>query len=172
MASNRLSSNQKASLIYHSIFSFPLTKKELHTWSTSKKSLNSFPGGGSVKIKTFNGFYYINGKKNDIAKRFQNEEISKQKLKIAKKAGEWLTSIPTVKFVGVTGSLAMRNASRGSDIDLMVITSRGALWTTRLLVYLLFKFSNLTLRKPNQKEIPDALCLNIWLDVSDFKAPP
>jgi predicted nucleotidyltransferase len=96
------------------------------------------------------------------------EESSKRKMAIAKSAARVLSSIPSIKFVGVTGALAMKNASEESDIDLMIVSSGGTLWVTRIAVYLILKLKGFDLRKSGDINEKDKLCLNIWLDEDDL----
>lgn len=92
--------------------------------------------------------------------------VNESKLKIAKKAARALSLVSSVSFVGITGSLAMRNAKPESDIDLMVITKTGTLWSTRLLVYAVLFISKLKVRQPRDPNERDQLCLNVWFDES------
>ena len=155
--------SEKASVIYHNIFDYPLTKDELNKWKCSKKIKS--------KTKTIhqNNFYLLKGRETIIKKRLENEKYSKNKLKIAKSAAKLISKIPTVKFVGITGALAMRNASKNSDIDLMIITTSNLLWTSRLFVYGLLLIKGYKLRSPNNKDEKNKLCLNIWLSENDLE---
>jgi D-beta-D-heptose 7-phosphate kinase/D-beta-D-heptose 1-phosphate adenosyltransferase len=153
---------EKSSIIYHNIFNFPLTKKELVKWK-SKTSVKSITGITSSK-----GYYFIKGRKHLIGQRLRREKISVEKMKIAKKAAAILAHTPTVKMVAVTGSLAMMNASENGDIDLMIITKKDSLWTTRLFAYLSFVICHLSFRRSFDSNQKDALCLNMWLDESDL----
>lgn len=143
-------SSKCTSIRYHDIFDYKLTKSELIKWQY-KQGLPSFEG------------------KNQKSKRqLQREKYSKKKLVIAKKAAKLISKIPTVKFVGITGALAMMNADRDSDIDLLIITRINTLWTTRLLVYLFICLFRIQIRKPRNKQQKDRLCLNMWMDESDL----
>ncbi|MEK7168938.1 MAG: hypothetical protein AAB778_02895 [Patescibacteria group bacterium] len=133
---------------YHEIFDFKLTKDELHKWQY--KNVKEFAKG--FKNKT----------------RLQREKYSKKKLKLAKRAAILISKIPTVKFVGITGALAMNNAGRNSDIDLMIITKSGRLWMTRLLSYMAIWLNGYKTRKPNQKNEKNKLCINLWMDENDL----
>jgi D-beta-D-heptose 7-phosphate kinase/D-beta-D-heptose 1-phosphate adenosyltransferase len=73
--------------------------------------------------------------------------------------------------MAVTGSLAMENSSEESDIDLMIVTKKGFLWTTRALTYLMIGIFGVGVRKPHDSNQKDKLCLNIWLDESDLIWP-
>ena len=144
-------SNNFSSVKYHDIFDYKLTKEELVKWQY--KNLKEITSGHKNKS------------------RLQNETYSKTKLVVAKKVAKLLSKIPSVKFVGITGALAMNNAGKNSDIDLMIITSKNRLWLTRFCVYCLLHTTYYILRKPRVKNERDALCLNLWLDEQDLVWP-
>lgn len=154
--------SDKASIVYHDLFDYPLTKEELYLWKSSL-SIKS-----KKRIENKGKFYFISGRQGIIKKRLENEKYSQKKLLIAKKAARVISIIPSVLFVGITGSLAMMSAGKNSDIDLMIITKKNTLWTTRLLVYCVLHATGYTLRRPKFKDEKDALCLNMWLDESDL----
>lgn len=156
---------EKFSVYYHDIFDYPLTFAELIKWSGGKVLAKTQKG--SVIISK-NGYFTLSGKEGLIYKRVLRERISVQKMEIAKKASKILSYIPSVKFVGVTGSLAMSNSSEESDIDLLIITENGKLWISRVLAYLLIGLSGIQTRRPFDKNQKDKLCLNMWLDESDL----
>ena len=151
-----LKSSEKLAINYHDIFDYPLTSEELFRWSSSK-------------ILRSKKYFFVKGRNLIIKKRLQNEKYSRAKLKIAKSASELIGKIPTVKFVGITGALAMMNAGKDSDIDLMIVTKANTLWTTRLLCYWSLVIGHWSLRRPRNKNEKDMLCLNLWLDESDLK---
>lgn len=142
-----------AGIIYHNVFDYPLTVFEIEKWTIGPLALKE------VKITGRN-----NRINKNFTKRILKEKISRQKLLIAKKAAKIIGKIPTVRLVAVTGALAMMNATDESDIDLMIITRVGTLWTTRFLTYLVLSVAGFPLRKPRDTAQKDKLCLNIWLD--------
>jgi predicted nucleotidyltransferase len=168
-----IKNSHKISLIYHDFFDYPLSLSELKKWDTSsslktKKSLG--------KVKKAQGFYYLAKKKEIVKKRLIRKKISAKKMKIAQKVVKHLIKIPSIKMVAVTGSLAMQNSNKDSDIDLMVITQKGTLWSSRAIVYCLFTIAyclthapHFRLRKPKSREERDKLCFNIWMDEKDLK---
>lgn len=89
-------------------------------------------------------------------------------MEIAKKASTILSYVPGIKMIGITGSLAMQNSSEDGDIDLMIITQKGSLWTTRAFAYLLICLFGIQRRYPNDHIQKNRLCLNMWLDESDL----
>lgn len=151
-------------MVYHDLFEYPLNEKELKRWTPSKKfSLKKSP-----EIEYKNGFYSLKGKENLISSRKKKESSSKTKFQIAQKAGEVLKIIPVVRGIFITGALAMYNADKDSDIDLMVITSKDCLWTTRILSYFLLYVSGIRFRRYFDQEEKDKICLNIWIDESNL----
>ncbi len=159
-----ISSSEKLSIKYHNIFDYPLTKEELHKWRASLQNFKT----NNLLLEYKNDFYFLKGREIIVKKRKQREKYSGKKLKIAKKAAKLLEKISLVKFIGITGALAMNNAGVHSDIDLMIITKCGKLWTTRLFVYLLLKITGYKLRSPHLKNEKDKLCINMWLDENDL----
>jgi hypothetical protein len=49
------------------------------------------------------------------------------------RAARAVAAMPFVRFVGLTGSLAVGASARRSDVDLLVVTAEGRLWLTRAL---------------------------------------
>jgi len=156
-----LSEKNIASLAYHDIFDYPLTPQELVRWEAGKKVTTK---NKSLTINFRNGFYFLAGREASVLKRLLRKRISARKQQIARKAGQILQFVPGVKAVFVTGALAMGNASGDSDIDLLVVTRKGRLWTSRLISLLLLKMIGFPVRKFGDKNQKDKLCLNMWLD--------
>jgi predicted nucleotidyltransferase len=151
-----------ASVIYHDVFNYPLTKEELRRWKTGKNfqfSIFNFQTGEEK------GYFFKKGRNKLITLRLKREKISARKFEIAQKAAKVLSLLPTIKFIAVTGSLAMRNADRNSDIDLLIITQEGALWISRLI-----SLTSLIplIRRSGDKNQKDKLCLNMWLTGNDL----
>ncbi|MBU0572628.1 hypothetical protein KKE18_02985 [Patescibacteria group bacterium] len=161
-----LGEKEISSLIYHDIFDYPLTPLELINWTAGEKIY--FKNLENVKISTKNGFLFLSGKEGSTLKRLMRERISKRKIEKAKKAAKILSFLPTIKMIAITGALAMKNVNEESDIDFLVITKKGSLWTTRLLAMALLKIFGVPRRRYGDKRTKDKLCLNIWLDESDL----
>lgn len=157
--------NEKTSILYHDLFDYPLSFPDLIRWK-SGKSFSSGKSEFSIAIKR--GYYFLDGHEGLIYKRLLRKRISAKKMSIAKRAAKVLSLTPGIKMVAVTGSLAMENSSEESDIDIMIITKAGALWTTRAFVYFALHVFGFTTRKPNDNYQKDKLCLNMWLDEDDL----
>lgn len=150
------------SVFYHNIFEYPLTHSELIRWTPNN------PPKKQIKVEYKEGFYFVSGKEGLIYKREVRKRHSQKKKKIAEKASKIMSHIPFIKMVGISGSVAMNNATKDSDIDLIVITKQGRLWTCRFITYLLLNLLGFHLRIPRNTTQKDRLCLNIWLDENNL----
>jgi D-beta-D-heptose 7-phosphate kinase/D-beta-D-heptose 1-phosphate adenosyltransferase len=157
-----LDPDEATSIIYHDIFDYPLTSAELIKWATGEKV--------NIQIKETDlfvykkGVFYLAGREGLYFKKTMRKRSSKKKMKTAKKAAEFLSKIPTIKAIAVTGALSMNNADEDSDIDLMIITQKNTLWFSRAVSLVLLKLFGFKVRRFGQKDEKDRLCLNIWLD--------
>lgn len=155
------SPGERVSILYHDLFDFPMSFSDLIKWAPHRSLCES--ADRDVSIASKHGYFYLDGREGIVYKRLLRKRASEKKIKIAKRASRVLSFLPTVQMVAVTGSLAMLNASEESDIDLMIITKKDVLWTTRIFAYLALKIMNFKLRKPGDKNQKNKLCLNIWL---------
>ena len=160
-----ISPGAAVSVVYHDIFDFPLTLTEMIKWESGVAF------GKEVAIGAKNGFFFVEGREGIVLKRLMRKRISARKREIAARAAGILKIIPWVKFVGITGALAMENADDASDVDLMIITRKGTLWQSRLLTLLLLMAVGFPTRRFGQKDQKDKLCLNMWLDENDLVWP-
>ncbi len=151
-----------STLFYHNIFDFPLTANELVTWFTPIKIKKT------LRIKKRADYVFLQGRENILAERKKRQKWSLRKLVIAKNVSKILTKIPTIKMIGITGSLSMMNADLSSDIDFMVVAQSGTLWTTRLLAFFLLKLKNIPTRRFGDNNEKNKICLNLWLDESSL----
>jgi hypothetical protein len=69
----------------------------------------------------------------------------------ARRFGRVLSALPFVRFVGITGALAMDNCAAGDDIDVMIVTAPDRVWLTRALSIALVRVG---------KVFGDTLCPN------------
>lgn len=167
ISSSKLSLQDKFTIFYHSLFSFPLKEEEIKRWQPGKSIKFEFKKISPISFKR--GFYFVKGEEKQIKERLKKKKFSENKIKIAEKYVELLKFLPFIRFIGITGSLAMKNADFDSDIDLLIITKRNTLWASRLLVLLFLKFKKISVRRSFDKEVKDKLCLNMWLDEEDLE---
>ncbi|MBU2632775.1 nucleotidyltransferase domain-containing protein [Patescibacteria group bacterium] len=155
-------------LAYSDIFDFPLTGKEIHRFLVGKKFSQEEVGlelGRIKKVSKKSNLFCLNGREEVFKKRFLKEIQSEEKLAENIKIIKLLQYIPFIQFVGISGSLAVKNAEENDDIDLFIITDRN-IWTARFFAILLFKVFGKH-RSKNSKKIKNKFCLNMF--ISDIK---
>ncbi len=159
-----------SALAYHNIFDYPLTKEEIFMFLETKSNemelkiaLNKLIK--KKKIKFLDEYFFLKNK-SIVKKRKLKYVQSQKKQKKMQFYAKSLSLIPTVTFVGLTGALSMNNAKKNDDIDLLVISTKNSMWTTRFL-------SNIILlpfrRQPKSIKQNNRACLNIFLDENDLE---
>lgn len=159
-------------LAYADVFDYPLTLEEIWKYLISedivtKEKLKGEIAGLNSEIKKQGKFYFLQGRSKIIEKRKRREEESKEKIAKLKKIIPFLSFVPTVQFIGVSGALAMQNAERQDDIDLFVITKKNTLWVTRLILIVMLQLLG-SRRKRNGENSKDKICLNFLIDETEL----
>ncbi len=165
----KLTSDKVFSLIYHSLFEYPLTTLEFIKWQPGKKIRNLKIS--QVEYEYMNGFFYLKGSKGIVTSRMLRKRNSLKKIQIARKVSKLLKKIPFIKMVGLTGSLSMFNAKDSSDIDLMLITRKDRLWISRLITLILLSIYGFKVRRFKDKNEKNKICMNMWIDETNLVWP-
>ncbi|MDQ5900584.1 MAG: hypothetical protein QG600_162 [Patescibacteria group bacterium] len=158
-------------LHYSDIFSFPLTLDEIYYYfhsskKTSKKTIEKYLSIAN-EIDRNGDYFFLKGRKNTAIFRQKNEDIFAAKLEKAQKIAENLSWIPTIYFIGLSGSLGAGAASGESDIDFFIITQKKYIYFTRFFCILFLRLTG-NLRRRNQKYAPDKICLNMFLSEEEL----
>ena len=90
----------------------------------------------------------------------ERSKIVAEKMKIATRAVRILKLVPSIKLIGVCGTVATGNPRKSSDIDLFIVTEKGRIWSTRLWIMLLLEV--IGLRKKKYKKA-GKICLNHFI---------
>lgn len=155
-------------LLYFDMFDYPLTREEIEKFLSSKLSSTELDESlKSKKIYKQGDYFVVAGRENIVTTRLERERISNAKLHKAKRAILPLRFIPTILFIGVSGSLAMKNGKKEDDIDLFIITKPQTLWLSRLLVNSLMLLRG-NLRRFRGQHTQDTICTNMWIDTDHF----
>ena len=160
------SNNVFKSLLYASIFDYPLKKEEVWRFLISSKKIDrrNFEEQFSDKnISSKDGFYFLKGKEDLIKKRLQKERQNKAKIAYAIKILKPLFLFPTIKMIGISGSLAMLNSEKKEDIDIFIISRKNNLWITRLFLITALKILG-KYRGRGSKNLENLFCLNMLVD--------
>lgn len=157
-------------LIYESLFEFPLYKEEIWKFLISNKKItkNKFEEylkDKNVKLSKKTGFYFLD-KESVVRMRLKRKKISLKKIIIARKAAKIISLIPSISFVGISGSLALHSAKENDDIDFFIICDKNTIWSSRFLSVIFMKILGIY---RNDKISKNKICLNMF--VSKFEFP-
>ena len=159
-------------LLYADIFDFPLTKEEIYKYLISEKTIHKTDIAKILKTKKLpienaEDYFYLSGRKDLVEKRKRRKVASVKKLNTARAIIRKCSLLPTVEFIGISGALSMENSDEDDDIDIFVITKRGFVWTTRLLLVILLIMLG-AYRNRKTKNYSDKICLNMILDKANI----
>ena len=122
-------------LAYFDLFQYPLTLKEVtrHLYNLEAETHHvEMALNESRAIINRGSYYQLEGNKDHIAVRHDRELIAKQLWKRVNRF-RWIFSLtPYTRLVTICNNLSLDNTSNTSDIDLLVITKPGRLFTSRL----------------------------------------
>lgn len=162
-------------LTYSALFHFPLTKDELWKFLMSdtpitKEDYASVLKNLPKKALMKDGFYTLVDNVSSIKRRQKNVAALEKKLRIAKHAAYYLSYIPTIQLIGLSGSLASGSAENKDDIDFFIITKKNTLFLTRLWIQAVLEMLNLR-RKRLQIDAEDKICVNLLVDERSLSWP-
>jgi predicted nucleotidyltransferase len=170
-----LAKNILTTIVYYDVLDYPLTAFEIGKYLMRTQAekpdaeenfdlakIMSMLGGNELKnlIGEYRGFYFLQNRQDLVAQRIERTKISEEKLKIIFRISRWLRCVPFLRMIAVTGRLAMKNAEKGSDIDVLIAIKKGRIFTGRLLFTLAVHFLG---RRRHGKKIADRICLNYFI---------
>jgi len=128
-----------AALAYSDVFSWPLTLDEIRggapvavTPEEVAHAVDALTEAGVVNV--VDGFVVLGDRPALVAERQRREALSARMWRRARRAGAVIGRLPFVRFVAVSGSLAVNGAGDDDDIDLFVVTVPGRVWTVRAMI--------------------------------------
>lgn len=161
-------------LVYADIFDYPLTIEELWRYLISDKEIDKAEILKEIKqiknIVKIGDFYCFDKRKEIVKERIIREKESQNKFTIAQKAAKFISLIPTVFLISISGTVAMKNAKKVDDIDFFIIAKKNTLWTTRLLIILMLKILRLH-RQIDSQDVADKICLNMFISEEALRLP-
>lgn len=169
--SSKLKENIIKTLAYFDIFDYPLTLSEIKKYCGVKitiadsvllDEIHSIP-----IIQESNSYFYFLGRSDLVAKREERNDYSIQKIGKARIVSKILSKIPTIEYIGISGSLAMYNSSYNGKINLFLITTKNTVWITKFLVNnVLF-----ILQEKKSKKSKDQIIVNTYFDSRNLTLP-
>ncbi len=164
-----------ATLAYYSALRWPLTISELlerripstrfgahgnesSTLDTLMARLEALHATG--RIRASSGLYIVGPTPDDfVAHRTHRQALSAQKWRQMLRRAQWFQTVPFVRMMSASGSLAMSSSSAQSDWDMFVVVKSGRIYTARagllVVAWLLGR-----LRTKEMRSAPDRFCFN------------
>ncbi len=157
--------NTLKTLLYFSIFKYPLTREEIYKFSPldSKETLNKELNLLLQKevIYKFESFYTTI---NDIAlinRRIEGNRMAKAIMPKAFKVAKFIAKFPYVRGVSLSGALSKGYHDDAGDIDFFIFTKPNRLWVARTLLVLYKKVLLLNSKK--------YFCVNYFVGTNNLK---
>ena len=128
-------------VLYSDLFDYPLTHAEIahyliHVEADSRAIRACLESAIHLDVHlSQSGGYVVARQREALIERRRARQRASARLWIrARGFVRVLAALPFVRMVAITGALAMDNSAEGDDIDVMIVTARRRVWTTRLLV--------------------------------------
>jgi hypothetical protein len=129
-----LSDAIRRTIAYSDVFEHPLRAREIHRYligfRISLEELKSALDKERSLVRR-GEYWVLPGREEIIPIRLQREVHSRKLMPRALRIGRILGSLPFVRMVALTGSLAVLNISKTDDFDYMLVTVPGRVWTAR-----------------------------------------
>ncbi|MFZ2192750.1 MAG: hypothetical protein WAV31_00715 [Candidatus Moraniibacteriota bacterium] len=177
--SEKLTQNILVTICYYDVLDYPLTVFEIwkylitkdHEIMDEKNTLLDVVsclemGELKKKVESYNGYYFLAGRKNLVSQRIERNKIAEKKIKLVRRAVWLLRAVPFVRMIAVTGRIAMKNTERKSDLDLLIVLKKKHIFTGRLLVTIVTHL--LGMRRYGQK-ITNRICLNYFVTTNSLE---
>ncbi|MCH7663326.1 MAG: hypothetical protein IH859_05580 [Chloroflexi bacterium] len=122
---------------YSDIFDYPLTIEEIHRYligNDASLAVVSEVINHIRNLETQAGYYTLPGRIDLVRTRSLRTKIASALWSQAIRYGRIVSNFPFVKMVAVTGALAMSNVDSDADVDYLIVTKPGRLWTVRAMV--------------------------------------
>ncbi len=152
-------------LAYFDLFDYPLTLTELqhYLWqapsdSTVEQITAAIAHLPQLQIQQ--GLVMFHDRTQLVTVRSNRYLESERKFKKRLPYIQLLTYLPGIQAIFIVNSLAYYNATENSDIDLLIITTPGKIWSTRFFTTVLAKLLRL---RPRPGYTKDTLCLSFYV---------
>lgn len=146
--SSRLEQSVLETLIYADIFNYPLAVDEVVRYVTvpaAPEAVQRVLESGTADgwLVRSRGYFALPGRGDLIPLRERREAVARAKWARARRYTRWLATLPFVRLVAITGTLAVNNAEPKDDIDVFVVTEPDRLWLCRALVIAIVRLARL-----------------------------
>lgn len=169
-----------ATLAYFDVFSYPLTPLEVWKWqyvdsdAPEADCRTIFSDVFTLlqnsvylreRIDSDEGFYFLRSSESSVATRKERYLLAERKYQRVQHALRAFRYLPFIRCIAVCNTLAYSNTRDDGDLDLLVITEPGRIWTARMLATSLAQFLGW---RPDLRHTRDAICLSFFLAEDAF----
>lgn len=156
-------------IIYADLFDFPLTAEEIYSRLVGRgfdrrAVFASLEMLRSRHLDIRREFVFLRGRHDLVSTRLARQERASDLWAAGDRYARWLSHVPFVRMVAVSGSLAVNNAGDAGDVDLFCITTARRLWLARLFIVPLSK-----LTRKLSRFFPYYLCANYLLSLDSLE---
>ncbi|HLC93457.1 MAG TPA: hypothetical protein VJG85_00400 [Patescibacteria group bacterium] len=163
----------KNTLSYRSIFKYSLSLFQLRTMMISKEEISD-----DVFINELDGLVKRGGVKSRSKRYYARgyrpvdwnvrAASSKKLIENSRPALKALNTIPWIKLLCITGSVAAYNADKNADIDVFIVCTKNRLWLTRFFTVVMLKVLG---KYRSDTEPAGRICPNIYVDEKNIIWP-
>ncbi|PXY38901.1 nucleotidyltransferase [Flavobacterium cheongpyeongense] len=157
--------NVLKTILYFSIFRYPLKLEEIHDYTNHDNKANTAEELDLLIQKGIlfmvDEFYVYGNDLDSVTKRLKGNLYASNIMTKAYKRAKFISKFPYVEAVGISGSLSKGYHDENSDIDFFVITKPDRLWMCRTLLILFKKIFLLNSRK--------YFCVNYFISTSSLE---
>lgn len=170
-------------LAYFDLFDYAPTLLDMHRWllgtndgprtagtSTPQPSVADIARAlaQDQRVQNVDGFYVLAGREHLAELRKRKYAWTEEKWKRTQRYIRLIASMPYVEGIGLVNSMAWSNARATSDIDLLIVTTPGHIWSARFWTTALMKL----LRKRPHENAHHALCLSLYVAADRLNLQP
>ena len=151
-------------IIYFSIFKYPITKEEIIAFSAiNKRNIDEEIGFLENKgiIFNHNGYYSCCEDHTLVKRRLDGNAQAKKVMPTAIRRGRFIAKFPFVESVCISGALSKNYYDKEGDVDFFIITRKNRLWVARMILTLFRKVFLLNSTK--------YFCTNYYLSANNLE---
>jgi hypothetical protein len=139
-------------VLYADVFHFPLTAAEIHhflIWGepAEEDAVENWLANSPLlrqKLAYEGEYVALRGREDLIPLRAARDTASRELWPLALRYGRWLSCLPFVRMVALTGALAMRNPTDAhDDLDYLLVTAPRRVWLARAFSIILVRLARL-----------------------------
>lgn len=154
-------------IAYFDVFSYPLTSDEIIFFLDQAAGENEVCRGLNYlveagQLQQSGDFYSLTNDDGYAAKRIKANQLAQKYISRARTVAKFLSWIPYINGIAISGSLSKKCADENSDLDFFIITKADRLWIVRILYSILFKIAGIA-------RVKNWFCLNYFIAESDLE---